>query len=56
MQAVGMLLHIYPPPHGSTARSRPGPPHYRGLSITHTHTHHCVGLWMSDRPDAETSS
>ena len=44
------LLHIlisftdllfFPPPHGATAPSGPGPPHYRGFTITlrHTKTH-----------------
>ena len=46
---------------GATAPSEPGPPHYRGFTITlsdtHTHTRHSVGLlWASDQPDAETST
>ena len=37
----------------ATAPSGPGPPYYRGLTITHTP--HSVGLlWTSDQPDAET--
>jgi len=42
-----------------TAPSGPGPPHCRGFTITHTHTHtpHSVGLlWTSDQPIAETSA
>ena len=29
-----MLVYTPPPPHGATAPSGPGPPHYRGLMIT----------------------
>jgi hypothetical protein len=39
---------------GATAPTGPGPPHYRGFTITLTHT---TGLiWTSDQPDAETST
>ena len=39
-------------PHGATATSRPGSPHYRG-SVTP----HSVGiLWTSEQPDAQTST
>jgi hypothetical protein len=39
--------------HGVTTPSGPGPPHYRGLTITLRHTPHFVGLlWMSDQPPA----
>jgi len=41
---------------GRRAPSGPGPPHYRGFTITDTHTY-TVGLpWTSDRPIAETST
>jgi hypothetical protein len=44
-------------PHGATAPNGPGPPHYRGFTITLRHTTHSVGLpWTSDRPDAEAST
>jgi hypothetical protein len=37
--------------------SGPGPPHYRGFTITLGHTPHSVGLlWTSDQPDTETST
>jgi hypothetical protein len=37
--------------------SGPGPPQYRGFTITLRHTPHSVGLlWTSNRPDAETST
>jgi hypothetical protein len=43
--------------HWTTAPSGPGPPHYRGFTITHTHTRQSIGLlWTSDQPDAETSA
>jgi len=39
-------------PHGATGPSGPGPPHYRGVTITHS-----VGLiWTSDQLVAETST
>jgi hypothetical protein len=42
---------------GATAPSGPGPPHYRGFTITQRHTPHSVGLlWTSDQPVAETST
>jgi hypothetical protein len=38
--------------HGATAACGPGPPHYRGFTITDTP--HSVGLlWTGDQPDAE---
>jgi len=41
---------------GATAPSGPGP-HYWDFTITFRHTPHSVGLlWMSDCPDAETST
>jgi hypothetical protein len=42
---------------GATAHSGPGPPNYRGFTITLKHTPHSVGLlWTSDQPVAETST
>jgi hypothetical protein len=42
---------------GATPPSGPGPPRYRGFTITLRHTPHSVGLlWTSDQPDAETST
>jgi hypothetical protein len=39
--------------HGATAYNGPGPPHYRGFTITQN-THHSVGLpWMSDHLSAD---
>ena len=40
---------------GMTAPSGPGPPHYRGFTITQTYTHSVGLLWICDQPDAETS-
>ena len=41
-------------PHGTTAPSGPGPPHYQGFMIT-LNTAHLLGLlWLRDRPKAET--
>jgi hypothetical protein len=41
--------------HGSTAPSGPGPPQYRGFTITHSDTPHSLGLlWTSDQPVTET--
>jgi len=37
-----------------TAHSGPGPPHYRGFTITHTHPIRL--LWTGDQPEAETST
>jgi hypothetical protein len=42
-QYVGGVRHLRdrgnsPPPHGATALSVPGPPHYRGFTITLRHT------------------
>ena len=54
------MLHIYLFIHffatGATALSGPGPPHYRGFTITHfLDTPHSAGLlWTSDQPVAET--
>ena len=44
--------------YGATAPSGPGPPRYRGFTITLSYTSpHSVGLlWTSDQPDAETST
>jgi hypothetical protein len=43
--------------YGEAVSSGPGPPHYRGFTITLRHTPHSVGLlWASDQPDAETST
>jgi hypothetical protein len=43
--------------HGAAAPSGPGPPHYRGFTITLRHTPHSVGLlWMSDQPVTEASN
>jgi hypothetical protein len=42
---------------GATAPGGPGPPHYRGFTITLRHTPHSVRLlWTGDQPDAETST
>jgi hypothetical protein len=42
----------------NSSPSGPGPPQYRGFTITHfLDTPHSVGLlWTSDQPDAETST
>ena len=51
------LLLIYLPFfHGATAPSRPGPPHYRGFTITLRHTTLGRTPWTTDRPIAETST
>ena len=44
--------------HVETVHSGPGPPHYRGFTITFINdTPHSVGpLWTSDQPDAEIST
>ena len=40
--------------HGATTPSEPGPPHYRGFTMTDAP--HSVGLlWASDQPVGETS-
>jgi hypothetical protein len=44
-----------PPPHGAAAPSGPGPPHYRGFTITLRHTALGRTPWTSYHPDAETS-
>jgi hypothetical protein len=42
---------------GARAPSGPGPPHYRGFTITLNDALHSVGLlWASDQPDTETST
>ena len=56
---LGRPIVFVSPPHlyGTTAPYGPGPPHYRGITITHNDTPNSVGLlWTSDRPDAETST
>ena len=43
--------------YGATAPSGPGPPHYRGFTITHNDAPQSVELlWTSGQPDAETST
>lgn len=42
------------PPHGAIDPNGPGPPHYRGLTITLRHTTDGRILWTSDHPTAET--
>jgi hypothetical protein len=51
------LNHLQFFPRGAADLSGPGPPHYRGFTITLRHTPQSVGLlWTSDQPDAETST
>jgi len=46
------VMHFY----GATASSGPGPPHFRGFTITLRHTTIGRTLWMSDQLDTETSN
>jgi hypothetical protein len=43
-------------PHGTTAPSGPGLPHYRSFTITLRHTHAVGLLWTSDQPVAGVST
>ena len=47
---------LFPPPHGATAPSGTGPPHYRGFKITQTHTHSFGVLRTRGQDDEETSA
>ena len=42
--------------HGATAPSGPGPPHFRGFTITLRHTYSVELFWTSDQPYVETST
>ena len=51
----------HPPPQGATAPSGPGPPHCRGFTITHTHTHKTLDRtpldkWSARRRDLYLTS
>jgi hypothetical protein len=53
--ATNQILYFFSS--GAAAPSVPGPPNYRGFTITLRHTPHLVGLlWTGDQPHAETST
>ena len=51
---ISNIRELYSP-HENTARNRPGPPHYRGLTITLRYSTYGKLLWTSDRHSEETS-